>query len=435
MHWIHADSCGCGRCYNSLEGKKDGNVGALAIAAYLSGASGSSSSSSSSTTQTTDGSDVTIIGDSITVMSETEIKQKLPQADIHAQVSKQFYNGTSDNPAGITILKELADNKTLRNIVIYALGTNGLFTKQQAEEVIKTVGNNRTVIFVTNYALPGGIDYTSNNNTIHQLKRQNTNVMVADWASAIEGNPEKYIEDSSNFVHPGEEGKKLFAEILYNAITDLNNKTTASICNGGASPITGKCFAEGSGCTEDGYTYYWQGCGVSQNAWCNTQLISTCSQTIGGGGCGPTATAMVVTALTGQLVLPTDVLTKLKQKGGTFYVCNAGGTHDLPQIASEYGLKVTKISLSDMNNIDLVSQHLRDGEMIIVVVGHTENPRFTGGGHFITIRAVTEDGKWKIFSSSPVPNTSVNDTPFNPSDVVRAINANANTSYGWRISN
>lgn len=162
----------------------------------------------------TDGSKVTIIGDSITVGATSQLEQKLPGVDIHAKESKQFYTGTSDNPGGITILRDLVNNGTLRDTLVYALGTNGNFTAEQAQEVVDLAGSSRKVIFVTNWTTSN--DYTANNNVLAKMKNDNSNVLVADWKSAIESQASTYL--GGDGIHPNAEGQELFASIITSTI-------------------------------------------------------------------------------------------------------------------------------------------------------------------------------------------------------------------------
>ena len=209
------------------------------VESYTSGSSDEFSSSSS------DGSNVTIIGDSITVGSEGKIKELLPDADIHAQVSKQFYRGNADNPGGVEILKDLADNGKLRDILVFALGTNSSgVTESQVKEVIKLAGNTRKVIFVTNYTTTN--DYIGNNNNFIKAKNENENmVYIADWKSAIESQTDKYL--SSDGIHPNVEGQELFASIINNVVNDVANAVTSCIqgsVDGGLSEGQSQKLAE-----------------------------------------------------------------------------------------------------------------------------------------------------------------------------------------------
>ncbi len=174
----------------------------------------SSSSGSVTGSKSVDGSKVTIIGDSITVGATSQLEQQLPGVDIRAQVSKQFYNGTSDNPGGIQILRDLVDNGTLRETLVYALGTNGNFTLDQAQEVVDLAGSSRKVIFVTNWTKSN--DYTANNNVLAKVKNDNKNVSIADWEAAIESQADTYL--SSDGIHPNAEGQELFASIIASTV-------------------------------------------------------------------------------------------------------------------------------------------------------------------------------------------------------------------------
>ncbi|MBR6505940.1 hypothetical protein IKT18_03880 [Candidatus Saccharibacteria bacterium] len=182
---------------------------------------------SATTASSIDGSDVTIIGDSITVGSQEEILELMPQADIHAQVSKQFYTGDSDNPGGFTILQELAESDSLRGTVIYALGTNSTVTASQVDEVVKTAGGSRKVIFVTNYSTAN--DYLGNNNNYTKAKNSNSNVSIADWKAMVQSHPSEYL--SVDGVHPNSKGQETFARIITNAASGA--ESIISVCAAG----------------------------------------------------------------------------------------------------------------------------------------------------------------------------------------------------------
>lgn len=186
----------------------------LELSRSMSPASGAGSSTKSN------GSDVTIIGDSITVGSESQIKELLPNADIHAQVSKQFGEGSSDNPGGLKILKELVDEKKLRNIVVFALGTNTNGVKEEdVKKVVELAGSNRKVIFTTNYTTSNS--YDGNNNNFRKANQDNQNVLLADWRSAVESKEDKYL--AGDGIHPNEQGRELFANIISNAVNEASN--------------------------------------------------------------------------------------------------------------------------------------------------------------------------------------------------------------------
>lgn len=191
----------------------------------------SSMNSSSGPHKSSDGSDVTIIGDSITEGSKSKILAKLPKADIHSQVGKQFYSGSSGNPGGKIILENLVNSNQLRDTVVFALGTNGSITENQANEVYKLIGEKRHLIFVTNFTAKN--DYLGNNNIFKKLQNDHKNVAIADWKSIIKSKVSTYL--SSDGIHPNEEGQNLFSDLIVSTINEQSNSVGNCTINGGLS--------------------------------------------------------------------------------------------------------------------------------------------------------------------------------------------------------
>ncbi len=115
--------------------------------------------------------------------------------------------------------------------------------------------------------------------------------------------------------------------------------------------------------------------------------------TIHTSGCGPTSMATIITALTGKQVTPSD--TTKYAKSQNLYEPGVGAKHTLgPVLAENWGLKSKSIAA----DVDTINTELRNGGMIITS-GRGSAP-FTSAGHFITIRGVTAEGKWKIADSN-----------------------------------
>lgn len=182
----------------------------------------------------TDGSNVTIIGDSITEGSKDAILNLLPEADIHSQVSKQFgnendeamsSNNTGDNPSGISIAKYLIAENELQSTVVFALGSNNMpLTQAQIDAALELFGGTRQVFFITNYDASGKwSSYYNTNNELFNKAAENSNVHIIDWAEAASAEPDTYL--SSDGIHPTPEGAELFAKI----ITDAVGGTTSNV--------------------------------------------------------------------------------------------------------------------------------------------------------------------------------------------------------------
>jgi hypothetical protein len=164
------------------------------------------------------------------------------------------------------------------------------------------------------------------------------------------------------------------------------------------SDSNGNCSASGPGQNTqfvDGFTVYSQcdpdwkdkpyGSGGTQGGCAGPNTIGT-------DGCGPSAMAMIITALTGKQVTP-DVAAAYatSQK---LYVPGAGSSWSIaPVLAKHWGLKATPIG----NSIAKISATLQAGGLVIAS-GSGALP-FTESGHYIVIRAAMEDGKWKVGDS------------------------------------
>lgn len=189
-----------------------------------------------------DGSRVTWIGDSLTIGAKTQIESRLSGVDIYAQGGKTFgeagdtaslqdpqFNDIelSDTPTGISILKWLAnpeDNK-LRDYVVLALGTNHIvdINKEAINAALDIIGENRSLILVTNFYLGNDTEYTNNNNAIQEVANTSNQVTVADWYEIASqnnsGNPPTNDFISDGGVHLTTSGSKAFVDVVFDAIS------------------------------------------------------------------------------------------------------------------------------------------------------------------------------------------------------------------------
>lgn len=152
------------------------------------------------------GKDITIIGDSITVGSTAALKETfsdLSDEQIDARVSRPWAEGL-----------QIAKSMKLNDVVVFALGTNNTaLSNSDIDELISIVGNNRTIVLLTNHG-PAG--YETNNALFEEYAKQNSNIILADWNAEVSKDPAKYL--ASDDVHPTAEGAKLFAQLISDAI-------------------------------------------------------------------------------------------------------------------------------------------------------------------------------------------------------------------------
>jgi lysophospholipase L1-like esterase len=157
------------------------------------------------------GGDVTMIGDSITNMSKSQLEAKLPGITIYAQNGKHM--DISNSTTGDSGLKILSDHKSsLGNVVVIALGSNDHDTdtakfKQQISSAMKKIGSTRTAVFVT----------VTNNDKINKAIKDSqssySNLKIADWKAKA--------ELSSDNLHPTEHGKAVFAKTVADVVSTI----------------------------------------------------------------------------------------------------------------------------------------------------------------------------------------------------------------------
>lgn len=421
MKWLHADSCNVatGKCYNHFEGTKNSQVGALPLFIYLNGAS---AEVGGQPTPSLDGSDVTIIGDSITFASLSELQSQLPQADISAEVGRTFETGIkiagdpkSENSYNFKSTYE--DNgqlkDSLRKNVVFALGSNSKLTNEIIQEAISTIGSNKNIYFITNYTSPDGSyssnisNYEENNALFNSIS--SPNVTIIDWAKSVQSG--NFL--SSDGLHPNSEGQKLFAELIYNALIKTTNTTPCGSADG--STYWEGDFPFYSQCDKEWGSYEYGPNGIVGG----TGYSSICAA-----GCGPSSFAMMATKLLNTKITPKETSDYAGKKG--MHISGSGSSWEITKtLANQYGLQYEDLTWSGTmdQKIALINQKLNDGWMIHTS-GSGSSP-FTSGGHYIGIRGITPSGKWLIadsngYKTSPEGNPGRENTfkEWDPKDIV-----------------
>ncbi|MDN3496527.1 acyltransferase family protein [Planococcus sp. APC 4015] len=152
------------------------------------------------------GDQVTAVGDSVMLASAPALLERLPGIDVDAAVSRQGW-------AGADILASLAAGGTLRPYVVIALGTNGPVDASALRRMADIAGPERLVVLVTASAPRQWIDGV--NAELTAIADTRTNVVLADWASAIAPRADLLAGDR---IHPGAEGGRMFADVIATTI-------------------------------------------------------------------------------------------------------------------------------------------------------------------------------------------------------------------------
>lgn len=165
-----------------------------------------------------DGSDVYMIGDSITVLSQNEIKSEMPNITLNAKSGIYFsHDDETFGESGVSRIASMGE----QSILVFALGTNGGINQMYRDDTEKffaaTQGKDIKVIFMTTFNKdhPSSQQVSNSNAIVKDLALQYDNISYMDWYAIASSNPEEYIDDN---VHPTAVGKVKFAKLLKEAV-------------------------------------------------------------------------------------------------------------------------------------------------------------------------------------------------------------------------
>ena len=173
------------------------------------------------------GASVTVIGDSIALGSEVELKKLLPDVQTNDVGGRAW-------AAGLSWLK----SNTTRDQIVFAHGSNNTapaLTQKDIDDLL-AAASGKNIYFVTNFTTNSYQDaYNTNNQLFKAAADKHNNVYVIDWASSVSSDTSKYLEPDG--LHPNAEGQKLWAELVANAVK--GNSIESDICGVTASGDVG----------------------------------------------------------------------------------------------------------------------------------------------------------------------------------------------------
>lgn len=399
MTFSHADAFLCdGSRINDTDGYTWSHIGALATLAYLCGVEvGSSSISSSSSGLSSDSSsgsgvgsnNITLIGDSIAKYSEAELKEKFPDGFFTMVGAREPTRGATEvcsgDVGGLATVERLAagmetvqtqhadgscetlsaGGDALKDNVVWEMGTNtNGATRDTIESVIDLIGKNRNLYLVTTYREDREKEKVDEIAEMYrEVAKDYDNVYIVEWAGAVKDNVSEYIFDG---VHPNEEGRKLLASLIYEAVVGAGN------CYEGDYPVYLQCDER------------WGGLSYGSGTFCNS-------------ACGAVAMATIATIASGKEVLPTDVKDVL---GSLYYPDNPGTAMETlnKKVCEKYGCEVDMVPYTPRESglVDKIRQSLKDGWMILTsgecsVGDHSSTCPYSSGGHYVAILGLKDN--------------------------------------------
>lgn len=160
-----------------------------------------------STAGIVDGSDITMIGDSVTLGSAPDLHRLIPGISLHAEVGRMMESAPD-------LCRQLLAEHRLRGTVALALGTNANFTPEDLDHVRATIGARRLVLTTVRGPFPW---QDSVNSMVHAYHHNHPDVLLDDWYTVSGPHQDLLWTDHT---HPrGGAGTTLFATSLAATLT------------------------------------------------------------------------------------------------------------------------------------------------------------------------------------------------------------------------
>lgn len=150
---------------------------------------------------------VILIGDSVPAGAITQFYKYFPNGYIDAQVGRQLY-------AGVDVYRQCQANGHDGDVVVWAIGDNGVARESQVKELVDAVDPSKHVYLCT-VRVPLALQ-DMNNQLFKDVAAQYDNVDVIDWYAQSAGHDEYFWSDGT---HLRPEGAEAYVLMLRKAIT------------------------------------------------------------------------------------------------------------------------------------------------------------------------------------------------------------------------
>jgi hypothetical protein len=137
---------------------------------------------------------VTAVGDSVMLDYQDPLQSSIPGVAVNAAVSRQWSDGES-------ILQTLKADGQLGGDVVVALGTNGPITDTDFDDMMAVLGGASRVVFVNVHVDRPWQD--PNNAVLANGAARYPNVVIADWATLADQNPQWFGPDGTHLAIDG----------------------------------------------------------------------------------------------------------------------------------------------------------------------------------------------------------------------------------------
>lgn len=156
---------------------------------------------------------VTLIGDSISYMSQEELRDALPGVDLEVKGGMQFARYSEwAGESGMVRIKKHA----LREVVVFLLGSNEGVTTEELKAFYDYVGEGHKIVLMTIYRGHRPDDMARWNDNIKSFVAEHENIYLMDWYSENADNPSRYL--LQDMLHPVKSGELRFAELVRQSV-------------------------------------------------------------------------------------------------------------------------------------------------------------------------------------------------------------------------
>ncbi len=153
--------------------------------------------------------DILMIGDSVSVRAIPNFTEKFPYGLIDAAVNRRL-------DSGLELYQSYANQNVVGDVVVFALGTNGLATDEELDTLVGAVGSDKHIFFVNTRSSTTWMDDT--NAALQSAAERYNNVQVIDWYSYSASNGDWFDGDGT---HLSEEGAQVYIDLIYDSVKSL----------------------------------------------------------------------------------------------------------------------------------------------------------------------------------------------------------------------